>query len=127
MFVVQRPKGNFWHFGIRLPNGRVAHCYPGTGVTVVSMEVFAEGQEVTTQREIPFGAIPAVMQRINIALRERRPYDPARWNCEVFVNYAIGAPAISKQVQRVLNAGFWASAAVFVFGFCLIAFGGGEA
>jgi hypothetical protein len=101
ILVLSRPKfGGFaQHIGVQLPDGRVAHCVPGHGVVVTSVEQYAGGEDVTIVREVPWTLHWDLMQRLSSALAERRPYHPLSWNCEVFANWLIGEKPESAQAK----------------------------
>ena len=106
--IVSRKKlgGLADHWGIELPNGNVAHCAPGVGVQVTAAEQFAMGHDVITIRDVPVHMHGEVLQRLQLALSERRAYHAIDWNCEVFANWLTGEKPESAQAKG------WAIAAL---------------
>ena len=104
--ILSRPKlgGLLQHVGVELPEGRIAHCVPAKGAVITWPEEYAEGQDVTTIREVcvPHGEL---MQRLSSAITESRPYDPISWNCEVFASWLVGETPQSSQVNGLLAVG----------------------
>lgn len=103
VLVLSRPKlaGFGEHWGVRLPDGRVAHCMPVTGVCITSFEDFSEGKGVVVRCEVPPARLGEVVHRLNAALFYPRPYDLLSWNCESFANWLTGEEPKSSQVAGV--------------------------
>lgn len=99
------------HWGVQLPNGQVAHCCSESGVTVTTIDEFAAGRDVGIVREVPSNLHWDVMERLEQALAENRPYHPVSWNCEVFANWLTFAKPESQQVAGALIV---AAAAAFI-------------
>ena len=90
--VVSRKKagGTLNHWGVQLPNGRVAHFLPDCGVIVTSPEEFADGQDVETIRTISSNHYQLVLERLHMAQTNPRRYDLLNWNCQSFANWLVG-------------------------------------
>lgn len=101
ILVVSRQKlvGLGDHWGVQLPDGRVAHCSSGRGVSVTTADDFAQGKDVTILRDVPEHLHGQVMQRLRLALFQQQPYDAANWNCEIFANWLTGEKPESPQVK----------------------------
>lgn len=103
MAVVSRPKAIFLrHVGVLLPNGYVAHCAPGRGEHVSTIEEFAAGYDVTIEKPLPPADHGPTLQRVSAAVHSARPYDLFNNNCEMFANRAIGQEPHSTQIQSAL-------------------------
>jgi hypothetical protein len=78
--VVGRVKaGILKHMGVLLPDGHVAHCAPGRGEHVSTLQEFAGGQErLRIVRHVPPERHRATIGRIVEALRAPKPYGTAR-------------------------------------------------
>jgi len=102
--IIARPKliGIGEHWGVRLPDGRVADLSADRGLRVMSMEQFAAGRPTKIVRHIPDRLAPEVMHRLQLAFTERRAYDAIGWNCEHFANWLTAAKMESPQVSGVL-------------------------
>jgi hypothetical protein len=90
------------HLGILLPNGLVAHCAPGRGEHVSTIEDFAMDQDVTIIEEIPRRLQAATFKRIADAMRSPKDYHATKNNCEMFVNRMLGRAAASPQLNTAL-------------------------
>jgi hypothetical protein len=102
--IVGRVKaGILEHMGVLLPNGHVAHCAPGRGEHVSTLQEFAGGQErVRIVRHVPPERHHATIGRIVEALRAPKPYDLLANNCEVFANRATGEEPNSPQLRGIV-------------------------
>lgn len=94
----RKARGFALHKGVQFPNGMVAHCLPGRGVCLTSLEEFSGGQPITVEKRIALGHLPAIQQRLTRALQERRPYDVLQWNCESFVHWLVNGKSASPQI-----------------------------
>lgn len=103
------------HWGVELPNGNVAHCAPETGVQVTTAEQYAMGNDVTIIRDVPVHLHGTVLQRLQLALAERRAYHATEWNCEIFANWLTGEKPESAQVKG------WAFAALALIALTAVA------
>ena len=100
MFMLTRKKlGVIDHWGVQLPNGLVAHCLPRIGVCVTTPEEFAQGEEVSTLGEIPMNLYGQIMQKLQQACANQRPYVIGEWNCEIFAKWLVGEKAENSQVK----------------------------
>jgi hypothetical protein len=105
--VSRRKAGAYKHFGVLLPDDRVAHCAPGRGEHISSIEEFSAGEDVTIERLIPAAEHPAILSRIAAAMQAPLQYDLTTNNCEIFANRVTGQKAESAQLHgTVLLAGF---------------------
>jgi hypothetical protein len=100
--------GALTHVGILLSDGRVAHCAPGRGEQVSSIEEFAMSQDVTTVEEIPQRSRAATINRIVLSMRTPQGYHATTNNCEIFVNRMLGRKAASPQLSAALIIAFLA-------------------
>jgi len=102
--IVSRPKlkGLWQHVGVLLPDGRVAHCGPGRGEHVSSVEEFARGEDVSILRALSEIEHAHVLQRLAEALRVPRQYDALQNNREMFANRVTGQPATSPQLRATM-------------------------
>jgi hypothetical protein len=98
--IVSRTKltGFGEHWGVRLPDGRVVDLVQDRGIRIMSAEEFAQSRPVKVIREVPAASRRDVMQRVYVALSERRPYDLLHWNCEQFATWLVGEKPKSPQV-----------------------------
>ncbi|OYV84051.1 MAG: hypothetical protein B7X04_01430 [Parcubacteria group bacterium 21-54-25] len=103
ILVLSRPKltGLGEHWGVRLPDGRVAHCMPVIGVCISSFEDFSAGKDVVVRREVSPALLSEVYRRLNVALFYPRPYDLLSWNCESFANWLTCGEPESAQVAGI--------------------------
>lgn len=102
IYVISRQKaGVLRHVGVLLPDGRVAHCLPGRGEHISSIEEFAAGRDVNIDRIVPQIEYSTTVQRVADAIRSPRPYDATTNNCEMFANRMTGQKAESPQLQGV--------------------------
>lgn len=94
----QKERGIGFHFGLLLPDGRVADVMPERGIAIVSFDEFACGFPVTrlSGRQAPWNA--KTVARFHAARIANRPYDVANWNCETFANWVITGKATSGEV-----------------------------
>lgn len=103
--VIGRVKwGMFEHLGVLLPDGRVAHCAPGKGEHVSTLQEFAgRDGRVRIIRRVPPERQHTTIQRIASALRAPKPYDVFTNNCEVFANRVTGEESKSPQLQAIVT------------------------
>lgn len=107
MYILSRPiyGGLFTHGGVLLQNGLVAHCRAKDGVVITTNDEFADGEDVAILKEISYEYYPTIMQKINQALRERRPYNLLNWNCWTFVDWLTGKKSENKESEKLLFIG----------------------
>ena len=100
IFVIARPKlqGPGEHFGVRLPNGIVVDCSWEAPIRSCSEQQFSAGMDVTIKRSVPKVFNNEIRRRLKHAMLCPRPYDPVKWNCEIFANWLTCAPPESAQV-----------------------------
>lgn len=94
----QKMNGLGEHWGVRLPDGSVAHYTAENDLQIVPYAGFAQGREVKTVREVPAERAHEVYQRLGQIYRNPRPYHLTDWNCESFANWLIGEQPVSQQV-----------------------------
>ena len=103
ILIVSRPKfGALRHVGVLLPNGYVAHCAPGRGEHVSTVEEFASGHDMTIDRAVPHMEHTGTLQRIAEAMRSPKPYNVTKNNCEMFANRVTTGKAESPQLQGTI-------------------------
>lgn len=114
--VIARPKLNGLgeHWGVRLPNGAVAHNTAEKGEHIVPFDDFARGKPVHEVRVVPRHRAQLTMWQIMHALSHPTGYDPLKNNCETFANRVTGEPAVSRQVNGWL--------VIAAIGLCCLAF-----
>lgn len=86
------------HEAILLPDGRVAHITAGRFPAIVSFQEYAQGLPVRLVAELDTSQTYAAIERLNVLLRKRAPYDPLFGNCETFARKVMGEPGVSWQV-----------------------------
>lgn len=113
--IISRAKRSFLgdHWGVQLPDGHVIHLTP-EGVSLVSLDAFAEGRRVQVVREADPGRYHGILMRVRAALRSPQQYRLTDRNCETFANELLGDPPNSPQVLRVtligmLGLAIWAA------------------
>jgi hypothetical protein len=102
ILIISRPKltGGGAHWGVSLPDGRVAHCTAGVGVELLSdIDAFAQGRDVTILQKVPPHLNDEVMHRLSTALARPQPYHLTNWNCEIFANWLTCKKPESPQVS----------------------------
>jgi hypothetical protein len=102
--VVGRAKaGILEHMGVLLPDGCVAHCAPGRGEHISTLQEFAGGQDrVRIVRHVQHPQHHATIAKIAEALRAPKPYDLLTNNCEVFANRVTGEEPNSPQLRGIV-------------------------
>lgn len=100
--VSRRKAGAFRHVGVLLPDGRVAHCSPGRGEHISSIEEFAAGEDINIERLVSELESAATTRRIAAAIRNPKMYDALSNNCEIFANRVTGQNPISPQLSAAL-------------------------
>lgn len=102
--VVRRPKmrGIGYHFGLLLPDGRIAHLLPNQGMAIVTLEEFACGDrvDILTRRQATWNA--TTVARLKVAQQENRRYDLLAWNCDTFANWVTTGKRTSHEVHAWL-------------------------
>ena len=99
--IVSRPKltGAGEHWGVHLPDGRVAHNGMGHNVKITSYEEFAQGQPIKVIREVANSQKENVYANLRLAFAHPREYHVTEWNCEQFANWLVGVKPESPQVR----------------------------
>lgn len=110
----QKMNGLGEHWGVRLPDGSVAHYTAENHFQIVPYAGFAQGRKVKTVREVPVERAHEVYRRLDQIYRNPRPYHLTDWNCESFANWLTGEQPVSQQV------GGWAIFALAA-GFAIVA------
>lgn len=84
----------------------IIHNHPDTGVVIVGLKEFLDGQ---TDYRIRAPSLPliAIRNNINKALRENRKYDLLTFNCQHFSSFIVDGYEESKDLQN------WGSALLF--------------
>jgi len=102
--IVARPKlsGLGEHWGVQLPDGRVAHCTPDRGEHISTYTEFAAGFQVRTKRNVPTQLQWEAVERVMGALRQPKTYHPTINNCEIFANKMIGVKPDSPTVNGLV-------------------------
>ncbi len=77
---------------------RVVHNMPDTGVQVVSLAEFSNGQRVTVERRAPDHARSVIVQRALASVG--RPYNVGLYNCEHLATHAFDGQPRSPQVEE---------------------------
>lgn len=105
IFVVARPKlsGIGEHWGVLLPDGRVAHNTPERGEHLSTFLEFACGRDVRVVESVPASEHQGVVRRVRLMLVAPRPYRAMANNCEVFKNRLVGKSPESSQVRGWLT------------------------
>jgi hypothetical protein len=103
IMVISRSKGGVLrHIGVRLPDGRVAHCAPGLGEHISTIEEFAAGLDVTIDRIVSELEQMPTLRRIAEAMQSPKDYDSTTNNCEMFANRVTGKTPESPQLQGMV-------------------------
>jgi hypothetical protein len=86
--IIARPKLGIAveHFGLLLPDGRVAHCTPERGEHISSLEDFLARQPMRVHRELPKETHAVVLENVRTAMRNPRAYHLTENNCESFIS-----------------------------------------
>ena len=101
--VISRSKaGALNHLGILLPDGRVAHCSPGRGEHVSSIEDFSMARDVTILEVVDRHLHRGTFERIAACMRSPQAYHATTNNCEMFVNRMLGRNPTSPQLSAAL-------------------------
>lgn len=96
----QKLSGIGEHWGVRLPDGLVAHSTGDKGPHCVTYQEFAAGRPVKEIRQIPVSEYQATMQRIQHELARPAGYHLIANNCETFANRVTGGVPESSQVKE---------------------------
>ena len=93
-----RSKGIFEHVGVYVGFGRVVHTIPETGVNVVSIDEFGDGNciRVVDVDDIDSATLSS---RINEVLSGDNAYSLSKRNCQHIANYIISGNKKSPQLR----------------------------
>jgi NC domain. len=94
----QKLNGLGEHWGVRFPDGSVAHYTAEGDFQIVTHDGFAQGKAVKTVREVPIEREREVYQRLGQITRNPRRYHLTDWNCESFANWLTSEKPVSQQV-----------------------------
>lgn len=86
------------HEAVLLPDGRAAHITAGRFPELVSFQEYAQGLPVRLLAELDPSQTYAAIERLNVLLQQRTPYDPLFGNCETFARKVMGEPGVSWQI-----------------------------
>lgn len=86
------------HWGVQLPDGRVAHLTT-EGEQIVSREEFAQGWPVKEIRHAPPELHGQIMWRATITANNPGQYRLLDRNCETYATWLLGEKPQSPQVQ----------------------------
>ena len=102
ILIIARPKlsGLGEHWGVKLPNGIVAHSTDDKGPHYVTYQDFAAGRPVKEIRTVPTSEHQATMQRIQQEISRPASYHLVENNCEIFANRVTGGVPKSPQVKE---------------------------
>jgi len=116
MAIIARQKltGLGEHWGVLLPDGRVAHNTDAHGEHFVSYLEFAAGKEVKTIRRVPLEQQQQTLLRIHREISNPKGYHALQNNCEMFANRVTGQEPESPQVKG------WFILALAGFFFCTL-------
>lgn len=98
--IISRPKltGLGEHWGVQLPDGRVAHLTPD-GEHLVTFAEFAQGRPVREVRRADPGQHAQIMNRLALSLEQKGPYRLLDRNCETYATWLLGEAPRSPQVE----------------------------
>jgi hypothetical protein len=102
--IIARPKliGVGEHWGVLLPDGRVAHCTPERGEHICSLHEFAAGYQLSIKRDLPVAQQGQAMRTLWEVLRAPKPYHPTDNNCEIFANRIAGEKPESPTLNSLI-------------------------
>jgi len=87
------------HWGVHLPNGRVAHNTDDKGPHYVTLQEFQAGKSVKVIRKVPPAEHQLTLRRIQQEISNPRGYHLIANNCEVFANRVTGYTPESLQIK----------------------------
>jgi hypothetical protein len=95
------------HVGLQLPDGGVVDINQIDGTCHRTYKQFERGRKVTVINEFVVDDVAyyQIMQRVQTALTRQHPYHTTKWNCEMLVNWLIGAPVESPTVNTWVVVG----------------------
>lgn len=96
------------HWGVRLPNGQVAHLTT-EGERIVCFEEFAQGRLVKVIRRASPEQYGQIMWRANHTAKNPGQYRLLDRNCETYANWLVGEKPESPQVQGWVLLGLLAA------------------
>lgn len=98
--IIARPKlsGFGEHWGVQLPDGRVAHLNQA-GEQIVSLAEFAQGLPVKEIRRASPEHYGQILWRAITSVRKPGRYHLLDWNCETYATWLMGEAPKSPQVQ----------------------------
>lgn len=101
MCLIYRSKTNGFgqHWGVLLPDGRVADYQSVEGLRICNIEKFSAGLDVHIEKAVPLSEWSGVFSRLD-GLRQAPPdYHLIDWNCETFARWLVGEPPRSEQIN----------------------------
>src|SRR5260221_6426726 len=104
ILVIARPKktGVGIHFGVQFPDGTVYDYTLSDGLRRLSLDRFADGEQFTVVRQIPWHLAHIVRARLDQLARNPRKYDLLTWNCETFAEWLTSGVPKSNQINGAL-------------------------
>jgi hypothetical protein len=96
--LLYRSKSIAQHAAVYLWNGQVLHTSPDNGVEIITVEVYAKGQEIKVVKSTNVDSL-ALHRRLHLILNSDRRYSVSTKNCEHIANFLITGQERSPQIQ----------------------------